>query len=137
MAFFLVSLYGKSGGKYPEFVLFVHLLMEMVYGLASALVGGFLLASVIAVLNEAGFFAPWSPGRLRAWTHGLMLFTGITVAGIYLSSATVRSTIHNAVEHNNCWELRGLGLDPRGMLANINRGVDLRFCIAVAVTPSQ
>jgi len=82
VAFFLTGLYGKSGGEYPELVLLAHLSMAMVYGLASAFVGGFLLGSVTAILNEAGFFAPLPRNGLRSWTLQLMLFTGVAIAGI-------------------------------------------------------
>lgn len=84
MAFFLSRLYGVTGGRYPELVFLGHLFIASAYAFASALAGGFLLAILIAVLNETGFFAPWPRNLLRPWTLLVMLFTGTTVAGICL-----------------------------------------------------
>jgi hypothetical protein len=103
MVVFFLFLSGVPGID-PNKVLFGAPLLAIVAilsGFEYAVVGAFLVALLsaiaVVVLNERGFFAPWSRTRVRVWA----LATSLTIVGAivvsYRSFPAVRSIVYRVL----------------------------------------
>ena len=85
----------------PDKVLFGAPLVAMIaifsgfeYGVVGAFLVALLSGIAVVVLNERGFFAPWSRTRVRFWALTTSLTTVGVIAVGYRSFPTVRSIVH-------------------------------------------
>ena len=73
-------------------------LFAVLVGFEYGVVGAFLVALLsgiaVVVLNERGFFAPWSRTRVRFWALTTSLTTVGVIAVGYRSFPAVRSIVH-------------------------------------------